>query len=84
MFSICLLVEAVAKITQFIGLQPCERTDRVPEGKSAHTLLLAGVYRGGCDVMVRSRLALKDGVTMHLTVRSKDPVVSEVVMSAVG
>ena len=84
MFSICLLVEAVTKITQFIGLQPCERTDRVPEGKSAHTLLLAGVYRGGCDVMVRSRLALKDGVTMHLTVRSKDHVVSEVVMSAVG
>jgi len=56
----------------------------VPEGKSAHTLLLAGVYRGGCDVMVRSRLALKDGVTMHLTVRSNDTVVSEVVMSAVG
>ena len=76
--------EAVTKITHFIGLQPCERSDRVPEGKSSHTLLLAGVYRGGCDVMVRSRLALKDGVTMHLTVRSKDPVVSEVVMSAVG
>jgi len=82
--SMSSLEEAVTKITQFIGLQPCERSDRVPEGKSSHTLLLAGVYRGGIDVMVRSRLALKDGVTMHLTVRSQDPIVSEVVMSAVG
>ncbi|XP_057297128.1 coatomer subunit gamma-2-like [Hydractinia symbiolongicarpus] len=78
------LEEAVTKITHFMGLQPCERTDRVPTDKSAHTLLLAGVYRGGIDVMVRAKLALKDGVTMHLTVRSTDPIVSEVVMSAVG
>jgi len=82
--SMSSLEEAVNKITHFMGLQPCERSDRVPEGKSSHTLLLAGVYRGGCDVMVRARLALKDGVTMHLTVRSHDAVVSEVVMSAIG
>lgn len=67
-----------------MGLQPCERTDRVPADKSAHTLLLAGIYRGGVDVMVRAKLALKDGVTMHLTVRSADPTVCEVVMSAIG
>lgn len=83
-FIIFDFVEAVTKITHFMGLQPCERTDRVPTDKSAHTLLLAGVYRGGIDVMVRAKLALKDGVTMHLTVRSTDPIVSEVVMSAVG
>ena len=29
-----------------MGLQPCERSDKVPEGKSSHTLYLAGVYRG--------------------------------------
>jgi len=82
--SMASLEEAVEKITQFMGLQPCERSDRIPEGKSAHTLLLAGVYRGGHEVMVRAKLALKDGVTMHLTVRSVDPTVSEVIMSAVG
>lgn len=67
-----------------MGMQPCERSDRVPADKNAHTLLLAGIYRGGLDVLVRSKLALKDGVTMHLTVRSADPTVSEVVMSAIG
>lgn len=82
--SMTSLEEAVEKITQFMGLQPCERSDRVPSDKSAHTLLLTGVYRGGHNVLVRAKLALKDGVTMQLTVRSTDATVSEVIMSAVG
>lgn len=36
------LDEAVKNIVQFLGLQPAERTDKVPEGKTTHTLLLAG------------------------------------------
>jgi coatomer protein complex subunit gamma len=36
------LEEAVKNIVQFLGLQPAERSDKVPEGKSTHTLLLAG------------------------------------------
>jgi len=82
--SMTSLEEAVEKITQYMGLQPCERSDRVPPEKNAHTLLLAGIYRGGHDVMVRAKLALKDGVTMNLNVRSSDAVASEVIMSAVG
>jgi len=78
------LEEAVTQIVQFLGMQPCDRSDRVPEGKSAHTLYLAGCYRGGHDVLVRAKLALSDGVTMQLTVRSENPEVSEVVASAVG
>ena len=31
-------------------LQACERSDKVPEGKSSHTLLLSGVFRGGSQV----------------------------------
>jgi len=82
--SMSSLEEAVTKISQFMGMQPCERSNRVPADKSSHTLLLAGIYRGGIDVLVRAKLALKDGVTMQLTVRSADPIVSEVVMSAIG
>lgn len=81
------LPEAVQKITQFMGMQVCERSDKVPEGKSAHTLLLAGVYRGGHDTLVRARLAttgVAEGVTMNLTVRSRDPDVCQVIISAVG
>lgn len=36
------LEEAVKNIIQFLGLQPVERTDRIIEGKTTHTLLLAG------------------------------------------
>jgi coatomer protein complex subunit gamma len=36
------LDEAVRNIIKFLGMQPCERSDKVPEGKSSHTLLLAG------------------------------------------
>lgn len=119
------LEEAVTQVTQFLGMHPCDRSDRIPEGKSAHTLYLAGktvllssvrtvlslslyinvhlslynhailnmillnlsrkgTYRGGHEVLVRAKLALSDGVTMQLTVRSDDPGVSEVIASAVG
>ena len=39
------LDEAVKNIILYLGLQPCERSDKVPEGKSSHTLLLSGVFR---------------------------------------
>ncbi|XP_045165335.1 coatomer subunit gamma-2-like [Mercenaria mercenaria] len=79
------LDDAVKNIIQYLGLQPCERSDKVPEGKSSHTLYLAGVFRGGHDALVRAKLAMADsGVTMQLTVRSTDPNVSEVLVTAIG
>uniref|UniRef100_A0A8C3VGF7 Coatomer subunit gamma n=4 Tax=Passeriformes TaxID=9126 RepID=A0A8C3VGF7_CATUS len=82
--SIKTLDEAVNNIIKFLGMQPCERSDKVPENKNSHTLYLAGVYRGGCDVLVRSRLALGDGVTMQVTVRSKDETSVDVILASVG
>jgi hypothetical protein len=86
LFILFLCAEAIKNIIQYLGLQPCERSDKVPEGKSSHTLFLAGVYRGGHDALVRAKLALDSsaGVTMQLTVRSTDPSVSEVLASAIG
>lgn len=78
------LEEAIKNIIQFLGLQPSEQTDRVQEGKTTHTLLLAGVFRGGFDILVRAKLALAEGVTMQLTVRSPNSDVVELVTSAVG
>lgn len=79
------LEEAVKNIIQFMGMQPCERSDKVQEGKSSHSLFLSGVYRGGHDALVRAKLAMTDsGVTMQLTVRSTDPYVSEVLVTAIG
>lgn len=39
------LEEAVKNIVQFLGLQPADRTDKVPEVKTTHTLLLAGTNK---------------------------------------
>ncbi|CAG9759764.1 unnamed protein product [Ceutorhynchus assimilis] len=78
------LEEAVGNIIKFLGLQPAERSDKVPKDKTTHTLLLAGIFRGGIDILVRAKLALADGVTMQLTVRSQDEGVSDLITSVVG
>lgn len=66
-----------------MGLQPCERSDKVPEGKNSHTLFLAGIFRGGHDVLVRTKLAMTDdGINMQLTCRSTDPHVAEIFATA--
>ncbi|XP_039264916.1 coatomer subunit gamma-2-like [Styela clava] len=78
------LEEAVQNIIKHLGMQACERSDKIQEGKSSHTLYLAGVYRGGHEVLGRAKLILKDGVTMQLTVRSTDSTAAEVITSAVA
>ncbi|XP_067931298.1 coatomer subunit gamma-2-like [Watersipora subatra] len=78
------LEEAVKEIVKFLGMAPCERSDKVTDGKSSHQLLLAGVFTGGHKTLVRAKLALSDGVTMQLTVRSTDANTSEIVVSAIG
>lgn len=40
--STATLDEAIKDIVQFLGLQPCERSDKTSEGKTVHTLLLSG------------------------------------------
>jgi len=76
--------EAVKNIVTYLGLQPCERSDKVTEGRSSHSLLLSGVYRGGLEVLVKAKLALSEGVAMQLTVRSEDASVSEIMATAVA
>eukprot|EP00123_Amoebidium_parasiticum_P005946 comp17018_c0_seq1/m.15702 comp17018_c0_seq1/g.15702 ORF comp17018_c0_seq1/g.15702 comp17018_c0_seq1/m.15702 type:complete len:883 (-) comp17018_c0_seq1:539-3187(-) len=80
------LEEAVDQLIKFMGMYPCDRSDKIPEGESTHTLLLAGFFRGNHKVLVRSRLAfiLGAGVTMQLTVRSADMTTSEIIAAAVS
>ena len=42
MSSMNTLEEAVTQVTTFLGMFSCDRSDRVPDGKSSHTLYLAG------------------------------------------
>ncbi|CAG9530937.1 unnamed protein product [Cercopithifilaria johnstoni] len=81
------LQDAVRELIKCIGLGPCERSDRVVEGRSAHLLLLAGVFRGGHEVLAKARLALNSvdrTVTMNFIVRSDDSTVSEIIRNAVS
>uniref|UniRef100_A0AAR2IT48 Coatomer subunit gamma n=1 Tax=Pygocentrus nattereri TaxID=42514 RepID=A0AAR2IT48_PYGNA len=41
--SVRTLEEAVNNIVSFLGMQPCERSDKVPENKNSHVLFLAGM-----------------------------------------
>ena len=74
------------QIITFMGMQPCERSDKVDPDKPSHSLLLAGVYRGGHDVLVKARLARSaaQGVNMKITVRSPDMNACEIIAGAVG
>jgi len=81
------LPEAIKQILQHLGMQPCERSDKVPDGKSSHQLLMSGVFRGGFEVLAIAKLVLpspEEGVTMQLTVRSENPDVSELVTQVIG
>lgn len=79
------LEEAIKNLITYMGMQVCDRTDRVPDGKTAHTVYLSGIFRGEIEVLVRAKLAANmDGVTMKLSVRSPVPDVTEYIVSAIA
>ncbi|CAF0917422.1 unnamed protein product [Rotaria sp. Silwood1] len=57
-FHLMFIIECLKKIINYMGMQACERSDKILEGKASHALYLAGVYRGGYDVLVRTKMAL--------------------------
>jgi hypothetical protein len=88
---VCFL-EYVKKIISFIGMQPCEQSDKVAENKIPHTLYLAGIHRGGHDVLVRVRM-VSEGTsadypstttTIQLTIRSTDKSAVQVIASVIA
>ncbi|PAA52236.1 hypothetical protein BOX15_Mlig030230g1 [Macrostomum lignano] len=82
--SMASIVDAVQNLVKVLGLAACDRSDKPDPGKSTHTLHLAGVFRGGHDVLARCRLAASgQGVTMNMTVRASDPELSRLFIGAV-
>ncbi|CAB3406335.1 unnamed protein product [Caenorhabditis bovis] len=78
--------EAVKKISEILGLVPCERSDRVPDGKTQHTVLLSGIFRGGFEVLAKATIAIDpsdNSINMNIVIRSTEPVVADLVISAV-
>ncbi|KAK6019164.1 coatomer gamma subunit appendage domain protein, partial [Ostertagia ostertagi] len=61
------LAEAIKKVSELLGMAPCERSDRVPEGKTQHSTMLAGVFRGGFEVLfsIEHLLSMKNFSSNH-------------------
>lgn len=86
--------EAVRNVVSFMGMQPCERSDRVSatsDGRQlpSHTLLLAGVFKGVTEVLIKSKLAVNlndpdKGVTMQISARSNHRKISDFIASSVA
>lgn len=73
---------------EFLGMSPCEGTQQVPDRVKSHTVLMAGVFVGGCKVLSRANIALagsgNEGVTLTLQIRSDDEAISELISTSVG
>eukprot|EP01102_Stenamoeba_stenopodia_P007090 TRINITY_DN1980_c3_g1_i1.p1 TRINITY_DN1980_c3_g1~~TRINITY_DN1980_c3_g1_i1.p1 ORF type:complete len:879 (-),score=208.25 TRINITY_DN1980_c3_g1_i1:193-2829(-) len=78
------LQDAVNEISEFLGMQPVDQSEKVPANKQKHILYLAGTFVGGIPVLARARMKLEStgGVSMELTVRSTDPDISASVATA--
>ncbi|KAH8306111.1 hypothetical protein KR018_001695 [Drosophila ironensis] len=82
--AVTTLQDAVNTIIKILGLGAANLSEKVPEGTNLHTLLCSGTFRGGAEVLVRAKLALSEGVTLNLTVRSTDQDVAEIITAAIG
>lgn len=77
--------DAVNEIVDFLGMQPCDKTEAVPPKRSKHILLLSGTFVDGAPALVRIRMKMDDsapGVSMELTVRSTSPQASRLLATA--
>ncbi len=91
LFDVIFYCRMCEENNQLYGNASLWRSDKIPEGKASHALYLAGVYRGGHDVLVRAKMALggtsadpgAQAITMQLTIRSTDESAVQVVASAV-
>nr|CDS27345.1 Coatomer subunit gamma [Hymenolepis microstoma] len=79
----------IRELVAHLGMQPCERSDQVGPEKVAHTLLLAGLFRGGVSVLARCKLAKSVppspvGINFQITVRSESPEINQGIADAIG
>ncbi|KRZ26940.1 Coatomer subunit gamma-2 [Trichinella pseudospiralis] len=66
--------DAIDKILDCVGMAPCERSEKASKNKSAHVLLMAGMFRTGSMIAAQAKLALAPSgvINANLKVRSED------------
>ncbi|KAJ2700272.1 coatomer subunit gamma, partial [Coemansia sp. IMI 209128] len=77
--------ECVAKVCDLLNMCPLDNA-LAPRSKAAHKAAFTGKWLGHAKTVARTRMAYQKGagVTMELAVRSEDPAVSELVVSAIA
>ncbi|KAJ1951380.1 coatomer subunit gamma [Linderina macrospora] len=77
--------ECTEKVVELLGMCPLEGA-LAPKSKAAHQAVLTGKWLGKSKTVARARMTYQKGagVTMELAVRSEEPSVSELVVSAIA
>lgn len=77
------LQAAVKNVVAVLGMDPCDKSDRVGAKKAKHALYLSGVFLGGVPVLCRARMKKDEGkgVDVELTARSGHKLVSDMIVN---
>jgi coatomer protein complex subunit gamma len=80
------VAEAVVAVAEYLGMHVCDASIQVAPKAAQHTLLLAGVFLGGFQLLIRGNFfkATPSGVQLDLAVRSENEQVSELVASCIA
>jgi len=79
------VVAAVPAVIEFLGLVPCEGTDKASERSQTHVLLLVGIVVPGVQVMVRAEIAAQaGGVLLSTTIRGESLEASNLIASCIA
>eukprot|EP01103_Thecamoeba_quadrilineata_P017419 TRINITY_DN6175_c0_g1_i1.p1 TRINITY_DN6175_c0_g1~~TRINITY_DN6175_c0_g1_i1.p1 ORF type:complete len:882 (-),score=147.91 TRINITY_DN6175_c0_g1_i1:27-2672(-) len=81
--SIKTIQDALVEIPEYLGMQPCDRSENPTNDKTKHILYLAGKFLGGAKVLARARLKVdnNEGVKMELCIRSTDEEISSLLVN---
>eukprot|EP00620_Florenciella_sp_RCC1587_P018520 CAMPEP_0182559454 /NCGR_PEP_ID=MMETSP1324-20130603/2569_1 /TAXON_ID=236786 /ORGANISM="Florenciella sp., Strain RCC1587" /LENGTH=950 /DNA_ID=CAMNT_0024771715 /DNA_START=30 /DNA_END=2882 /DNA_ORIENTATION=+ len=80
------LEDAVENVIEFLGMQPCDGSDKVQHAKKGapHPLYLSGKFVGNVPVLVRAMLQLDSSqMILRICVRSQDEAVSRMVADCI-
>ena len=79
------LGEALTRVSEALGLAPCEGTGVVKGGAQKHSAYLSGVFVGGIKVLGRCQLWIEgDGCVLKLGLRTEAEGVAELLMSTLS
>lgn len=79
------LQAACTAIIDLLGMQPLDDTS-LPRNPNVHTLIMAGTFLTGEKVLARCRMTFNStsGVAFEMSVRSEEPAISQIVLSAIA